>query len=172
MEIAGGVWSTRKSLAAGLVGGFSVLPPYAFQADAAPLKSTERACQWYCVPTVRPPTVTVAVVPGFTNALSKKSTPKVAMVAGLVKATPTGRTSTWSLYLSPSASFDRPLRTTVVSFVAPPVAITVVPLERYCVRLAPGAEGASLLMRTIQKSEAPRRVGCTAPPVTGKSAEF
>src|SRR5882672_7423224 len=97
MLMDGGFWSTWTSLAAGLFGGFSRLLPNRAQADATPAWSIERACQWYWVPAMRLPTVTVAVVAEFAKPLSKSVEPFGTTVAGLVSEVAMGWISICSL---------------------------------------------------------------------------
>src|SRR5205823_4613091 len=74
--------ATRKS------GSLSALSPNATQALVPPPWSTARACQWYAVASLRPPTVALAVAPLATAAPEPLALP--------VNALPTASTSTSS----------------------------------------------------------------------------
>jgi len=114
--------SMPKSRAAGLVGGFSVLPPYVTHDEYAPAASLAFICQWYSVSVLRPLMVTVAVPPVATPVVEQPS----PSPAGLLKAVAMGSTSAQIFIVSlPSESVTVAVSLIDVSFVQLPVDKTV-----------------------------------------------
>src|SRR2546430_6975841 len=110
--------ATRKS------GSLSALSPNATQALVPPPWSTARACQWYAVASLRPPTVALAVAPLATAAPEPLAVP--------VKALPTGSTSTSSrIGDPPGGPVTVPVGTTDRLPTPPPRGTPVAPPARY-----------------------------------------